>query len=270
MELADSVPTAGLDPTNTTWAQVQAMGQATSAAEWKYTRDVEGSVLSVDRLDVTGQAPRFEGYQLEWYKLDGSGSGGMTHDGAGRVTTEFGRTYAYDDFHALVRAGATSGSAAQGFQYDGVGRLIAVRRGTAGWPVEEEVAYDGTQMVAGWDGAGTGTWSATWGQGVDNLVSVKPAPDAAEVMALKDGRGSVVGYYRGEATTPGLWVTADYTPEGAAGLGGGDELRRDGQHAVSEVGRGAVWVPWGVQEPGAWVVVFQEPVVLGGGGAVAV
>lgn len=33
-------------------------------------------------------------------------------------------------------------------------------------------------------------------------------------MALKDGRGSVVGYYRGEATTPGLWVTADYTPEG--------------------------------------------------------
>lgn len=196
------------------------MGQAKSAAEWKYARDVEGSVLSVDRLDVTGQAPRFEaparqrGYQLEWYKLDGSGNGGMTHDGAGRVTTEFGRTYAYDDFHALVRAGATVGPTAQGFQYDGVGRLIAVRRGTAGWPVEEEVAYDGTQMVAGWDGAGTGTWSATWGQGVDNLVSVKPAPDAAEVMALKDGRGSVVGYYRGEATTPGLWVTADYTPEG--------------------------------------------------------
>ena len=115
MELADAVPTAGLDPTNTTWAQVQAMGQAKSAAEWKYTRDVEGSVLSVDRLDVTGQAPRFEaparqrGYQLEWYKLDGSGNGGMTHDGAGRVTTEFGRTYAYDDFHALVRAGRRLG-----------------------------------------------------------------------------------------------------------------------------------------------------------------
>lgn len=140
----------------------------------------------------------------------------MTHDGAGRVTTEFSRTYTYDDFHSLVRAGASSGSNAQGFQYDGVGRLIAVRRGTAGWPVEEEVAYDGTQMVAAWDGAQVGTWSATWGQGVDNLVSLKPAPDVPEVMAVKDGRGSVVGYYRGETPTQGLWVTADYTPEGRA------------------------------------------------------
>lgn len=133
---------------------------------------------------------------MEWYKLDGSGNGSMSHDGAGRVTAEFNRTYTYDDFHSLVRAGAASGNNAQGFQYDAVGRLIAVRRGTAGWPVEEELAYDGTQMVAAWNGAGVATWSAVWGQGVDNLISVKPAPDGAEVMALKDGRGSVVGYYQ--------------------------------------------------------------------------
>lgn len=151
---------------------------------------------------------------MEWYKLDGSGNGGMTHDGAGRVTAEFGRTYTYDDFHSLVRAGAASGSNAQGFQYDAAGRLIAVRRGTAGWPVEEELAYDGTQMVAAWNGAGVATWSAVWGQGVDNLISVKPGVDGAEVMALKDGRGSVVGYYQAEATPQGLLATADYTPEG--------------------------------------------------------
>ncbi|MDP1919521.1 MAG: hypothetical protein Q8L14_24935, partial [Myxococcales bacterium] len=187
MEFAGRMEISG-DPTNTTWAEVQAAGQAKGAAQYDYTRDVEGSVLSVDRVDIAAQAPRFEspprkrGYQMENYKPDGTGTGSMLHDGAGRVTREFGRTYTYDDFHSLVRAGATSGSNAQGFQYDGVGRLVAVRRGTAGWPVEEEVAYDGTQMVAAWDGAEVGTWSATWGQGVDNLVSLKPAPGVDEVM----------------------------------------------------------------------------------------
>ncbi len=221
-EAVGLVSTGGLDPANTTSAQVDALGLSAAAAQYNYSRDVEGSVLSVDRVDVAGQTPRFKsparkrGYQMEDYELDGTGTGSMLHDGAGRVTREFGRTYTYDDFHSLVRAGATSGSNAQGFQYDGVGRLIAVRRGTAGWPVEEEVAYDGTQMVAAWNGAQVGTWSATWGQGVDNLVSLKPAPGAGEVMAVKDGRGSVVGYYRGETPTQGLWVTADYTPEGRA------------------------------------------------------
>ncbi len=86
------------------------------------------------------------------------------HDSAGRVTVEAGRSYTYDDFHSLVRAGASSGTNAQAFQYDGLGRLIAVRRGTTGWPVEEEVAYDGEQMVAAWNGASSVTWMATWGQ----------------------------------------------------------------------------------------------------------
>ncbi len=59
MELDDAVPTAGLNPTNTTWGQVQAAGQAKAAAQYNYTRDVEGSVLSVNRVDIQGQAPRF-------------------------------------------------------------------------------------------------------------------------------------------------------------------------------------------------------------------
>lgn len=35
-----------------------------------------------------------------------------------------------------------------------------------------------------------------------------------EAFALKDGRGNVTGYFRGQGSTPGLWVTAEYTPEG--------------------------------------------------------
>ena len=41
-----------------------------------------------------------------------------------------------------------------------------------------------------------------------------PALIGPAVMALKDGRGSVVGYYQAEATPQGLLATADYTPEG--------------------------------------------------------
>lgn len=83
MELDDAVPTAGLNPTDTTWAQVQAAGQAKAAGQFDYTRDIEGSVLSINRVDIAAQAPRFEsparqrGYQMEWYKLDGTGGGDL-------------------------------------------------------------------------------------------------------------------------------------------------------------------------------------------------
>jgi hypothetical protein len=144
-----SLPTeSGIKP------EVQALGTSVTAANWQYTRDIEGSVLIVGRTDVTGVAWRFDapardrGFQLRKFGPDGTSMGSLSHDTAGRVTAEAGRSYTYDDFHSLVRAGASSGTSAQGFQYDGLGRLIAVRRGTTGWPVEEEVAYDGEQMVA--------------------------------------------------------------------------------------------------------------------------
>jgi YD repeat-containing protein len=62
----------------------------------------------------------------------------VTHDTAGRVTQEFGRTYTWDDFHSLVRAARPSGNI-EGFQYDAFGRLVAVRNGNSAWAVDEEV-----------------------------------------------------------------------------------------------------------------------------------
>jgi RHS repeat-associated protein len=206
--------------TDTTWASVQAAGASLSGQRFEYTRDVEGSPLQVLRVDVGGQLPRFtsptrrRGFQMENFRLDGSAVQAVTHDTAGRMTQEFGRTYSWDEFHSLVRAGAASGSNAQAFQYDAFGRLVAVRRGTTNWPIEEELAYDGTQMVAAWNFEETQLWNAQWGQGVDNLVSVRMGTTGTEAFALKDGRGNVTGYYRGQGSTPGLWVTAEYTPEG--------------------------------------------------------
>jgi RHS repeat-associated protein len=209
--------TGGLDPTDTTWAQVQAMAPAVPAARFEYSRDVEGSPLAVQRVDIAGQAPRFHapprdrGFQAEWVELDGAQKRTLKHDTAGRVTEEFGRTNTWDDFHSLITV--EMHTARQAFQYDGLGRLVAARSGTS-WDVEEEVAYDGMQMVAAWNQAGSLTWSAVWGQGIDNLVAVRPNSDGTEAFAMKDGRGSVVGYYHADGTTPGLVVTADYTPEG--------------------------------------------------------
>lgn len=31
---------------------------------------------------------------------------------------------------------------------------------------------------------------------------------------MKDGRGNVTGYYRGDGANVGVWVAAEYTPEG--------------------------------------------------------
>jgi RHS repeat-associated protein len=213
----DFARTGGLDPTDTTWAQVEALAPAVPAARYEYTRDAEGSPLQILRVDIAGQTPRFEspsrtrGFQAEWVELDGATKRFVSHDTAGRVTQEFGRTNTFDDFHSLVAVEV--GSLRQAFQYDGLGRLLAARSGP-GWDVEEEVAYDGQQMVAAWNGAASLTWSAVWGQGIDNLIAVRPTTDGTEQFALKDGKGSVVGYYRPDGPTPGLVVTADYTPEG--------------------------------------------------------
>jgi YD repeat-containing protein len=183
--------TGGLDPTDTTWAQVQAMAPAVPAARFEYSRDVEGSPLAVQRVDIAGQAPRFHapprdrGFQAEWVELDGAQKRTLKHDTAGRVTEEFGRTNTWDDFHSLITV--EMHTARQAFQYDGLGRLVAARSGTS-WDVEEEVAYDGMQMVAAWNQAGSLTWSAVWGQGIDNLVAVRPNSDGTEAFAMKDGR----------------------------------------------------------------------------------
>jgi RHS repeat-associated protein len=75
------------------------------------------------------------------------------------------------------------------------------------------VAYDGAQMVAAW-GADSVTWSAQWAPGLDNLVSVRMGATGHEAFAVKDGRGNVTGYYRGQGSNAGLWLSAEYTPEG--------------------------------------------------------
>jgi len=76
-----------------------------------------------------------------------------------------------------------------------------------------ELEVPGAQMVAAW-GADSVTWSAQWAPGLDNLVPVRMGATGTEAFAVKDGRGNVTGYYRGQGSNAGLWLSAEYTPEG--------------------------------------------------------
>jgi RHS repeat-associated protein len=132
----------------------------------------------------------------------------------GRVVGDGLDTFSWSILSELQRvtAGAGSTSTTEQYQYDGLGRLVA-RRNAAG-SVIQEYAYDGSQMVVAWNASTTSVaWNATWGPGLDKLVSV--AVGNTRYLALGDGRGSVGAYYNEPATAVG-WVasTLDYTPEG--------------------------------------------------------
>lgn len=79
--------------------------------------------------------------------------------------------------------------------------------------VLEEYAYDGAQMVAAFGPNQSVVWSATWGPGLDNLISIKRGD--ATFLALSDGRGSIGTYVNelkpstSETTHPGTAIQVD-------------------------------------------------------------
>lgn len=204
--------TSGVQTHTLTAAQVATLATSVSAATWGYSREAEvGSLLSITHTNGSMPArftapSRTVGYQLPSYDIGGTGSRTVAHDAAGRMVGDGVVTYGWDDFSSLVSV-KTSGSLTEALQYDGLGRLIA-KWNTSG--LVDEYVWDDEQMVAALDTAGARQWTAFWGAGIDNLLSVATA--TKEYLAVHDGRGSVAGYY--SATTSHLAVSADYTPEG--------------------------------------------------------
>ncbi|MEW5743755.1 MAG: hypothetical protein AB1938_32885, partial [Myxococcota bacterium] len=72
------------------------------------------------------------------------------------------------------------------------------------------LTYDGAQAVQARTWAGAVAWTASWGPGVDHLVSVEK--EGLEYFALDDGKGSVVGWLDGVSNQ--VVGRAEYTPEG--------------------------------------------------------
>ncbi|MFZ5440742.1 MAG: DUF6531 domain-containing protein [Myxococcota bacterium] len=204
--------------------QVDAAGASVGALRWAYEREkVVGSVLKISdgihtprfetsaRYQTPGGAAtaRLPGYQLDKYSV-GNASRQASHDSAGRVVADGDQQYVFDDLDALAAVNDDSGKTREVYLYDVAGRLAA-RLDDVGALVEQLVTDD-SQMVESFDGKGTVQWSATWGPGVDNLVSVRT--DADEYFALGDGKASIVGWVGSKSET--LEVFAEYTPEGLA------------------------------------------------------
>jgi RHS repeat-associated protein len=202
-------------------AEVQAVGTSVNAARWGYTRDEV--VGSVQRIADGLHAPRFEaplqqqtpfgfdtarlaGYRLRKFDVEGHHLQ-AAYDAAGRVSSDGRQDYDFDD-EGLLAAVVEKGTSTlkEGYLYDATGRLVGR---VDGWgTLVEQLVYDGAQAVESWQG-GQVAWSATWGPGLDALVSVQT--ETEEYFALSDGKGSVAAYAKaGEAATQ--WL--EYTPEG--------------------------------------------------------
>jgi RHS repeat-associated protein len=186
-----------------------------TAARWAYARETAiGSVLSINRTNLTPTAPRFStgargaGHQLQSYDVDGSGARTVTHDGAGRLTSDGTQRFVFDDMGALAETRETATDAVkEAYLYDASGRLVS-RTGVSG--DAEVLVYDGLHMVQAYDGAGVLSWAASWGPGIDRLLSLEKS--GTEYFALDDGKGSVVGWLDANSNT--VPARAEYTPEG--------------------------------------------------------
>lgn len=204
---AISLPTfAGVATPTVDGSQVQVLATQANAKGWTYQREPNvGSVLSIigsggkERLLTSARDP---GYQLRDYRRTSNEQPRvMSYDPMGRVVADGPDTYSWSPLSELRSAGT------ERLQYDGLGRLVARIDPTG---LVEEYVYDGAQMIAALGGSGNVVWSATWGPGLDNLVSIKRGD--ATFLALGDGRGSI-GSYVNESTRR-VAATLDYTPEG--------------------------------------------------------
>lgn len=95
----------------------------------------------------------------------------------------------------------------EAYLYDALGRLVS-RTGSSG--DAEVFVYDGLHMVQSYDATAVLSWAASWGPGVDRLLSVEK--QGTEYFALDDGKGSVVAWLDSVSNT--VPARAEYTPEG--------------------------------------------------------
>jgi RHS repeat-associated protein len=179
-----------------------------------------GSVIAIEdaqgtrRFQASGShttpngkwSARAPGYRLGGFDV-GQVARSMGHDEAGRVESDGHQEYVFDDEGLLAEV---KGGAQEGYLYDGLGRLVGKVR--ADGQLAEALVHDGAQLVEAWR-SGSLAWTATWGPGLDNLVSIIDE-QADEYLTLDDGKGSVMAWVKAGETQATTW--AEYTVEGRA------------------------------------------------------
>jgi RHS repeat-associated protein len=201
--------------------QVDVAGSAVNSTRWGYLREeAVGSVIAIsdapgrNRFQASGShttpngkwSARAPGYRLGGFDVGQVGRS-MSHDEAGRVESDGHQDYVFDDEGLLAEV---KGGAQEGYLYDALGRLVGKVR--ADGQLAEALVHDGAQLVEAWR-SGSLAWTATWGPGLDNLVSIIDE-QADEYLTLDDGKGSVIAWVKAGETQATTW--AEYTVEGRA------------------------------------------------------
>jgi RHS repeat-associated protein len=117
---------------------------------------------------------------------------GLSYDHRGNTTNDTTKTYDYDAMNRL-----TSSNNGASAVYDATGRLLQISQGGA----TTRFLYDGTRLIAEYDGAGTLQRRYVHGHGVDDPLVWFQYPSGARHHLFKDERGSVIAADTGSAVT---------------------------------------------------------------------
>ncbi len=116
----------------------------------------------------------------------------MTYDGRGNTTNDTTKAYSYDAMNRLTGSPTNGASAV----YDATGRLVQIAQGGA----TTRFLYDGTRLIAEYDGAGALLRRYVHGDGVDDpMVWIEGAGTSVRNHLFKDERGSVIAADTGSA-----------------------------------------------------------------------
>ena len=116
---------------------------------------------------------------------------GLTYDGRGNTTNDTTKTYTFDSSNMLMSA--SNGAA---LAYDPTGRLLSVTQGTA----VTKFLYDGTRLIAEYNGSNTLLRRYIHGDGVDDPIVWYDSTGTTNKRNLfKDERGSVIAADTGSA-----------------------------------------------------------------------
>ncbi len=114
----------------------------------------------------------------------------LTYDGRGNTTNDTTKAYSYDAMNRLTGSPTNGASAV----YDATGRLVQIAQGGA----TTRFLYDGTRLIAEYDGVGALLRRYVHGDGVDDpMVWVEGAGTRNHLF--KDERGSVIAADTGSA-----------------------------------------------------------------------
>jgi len=141
--------------------------------------------------------------------LTGAGAATVGYDANQNITTGLGTTYGYNALNELTSAGGAT------FTYDAVGRL----HGSTG-SVTRRYLYDGQQVIAEYDGAGTMVSRYVPGAGLDDIVTAYAGSGTTNrSWLLADERGSVIALSDGSGTATTINTYDEYGMPGSGNAG---------------------------------------------------